>query len=83
MSFQRARIVKCEPKENYRLWIKFDDGLEGIVDLHDLLGKGIFSAWKSIDFFNSVHIDNKNETVAWGEDIDLDPYVLRSQIRFK
>ncbi|MBA3816627.1 MAG: DUF2442 domain-containing protein [Parachlamydiaceae bacterium] len=78
--FYRAKIVKCEPHDDYKLWIQFDDGLAGEVDLKKLAGKGVFSAWNSIEFFKSVHIDKKTQTVAWGEDLDLDPYVLRNQV---
>lgn len=78
--FRRAKIVKCESRDDYKLWIQFDDGLAGEVDLTKLAGKGVFSAWNSIEFFKSVHIDKKTQTVAWGNDLDLDPYVLRNQI---
>lgn len=27
MEFHRAKIIKCEPHDNYKLWIQFDDGL--------------------------------------------------------
>ncbi len=81
MEFHRARIVACEPRDKYKLWICFDDGLAGEVDLKHLVGKGVFSAWNSIEYFNSVHINEKASTVAWGnDDLDLDPYVLRQQI---
>lgn len=80
MGFKRAKIVACKAKPNYRVWIRFDDGLEGEVDLSHLVGKGVFAAWRSIEFFNQVRVDEKTETLAWGEDIDLDPYVLREQI---
>lgn len=65
---------------NYRVWICFDDGLEGEVDLHELVGQGVFAAWKSIEFFNQVRVDPKTDTLSWGEEIDLDPYVLREKI---
>ena len=78
--FHRAKIVKCEPHDDYKLWIQFDDGLSGEVDLKKLTGKGVFSAWNPIEFFKSVYINKKTQTVTWGEDIDLDPYVLRDQI---
>lgn len=81
MGFKKARIIACQPHENYKVWIQFDDGLSGEVDLSDLAGKGVFSSWNSIEFFNSVHVDKKTETIAWGEDIDLDPYVLREKIQ--
>jgi hypothetical protein len=73
MEFKRAKIVACKPNPNYRVWIRFDDGLEGEVDLSDLLGKGVFEAWKSVDFFNQVRVDPKTDTLAWGDEIDLDP----------
>lgn len=80
MKFQRAKVVACAPHEGYKIWICFDDGLSGEVDLSHLVGKGVFEAWKSRDFFNSVHIDGKTETVTWGDEIDLDPYVLREKV---
>ena len=80
MEFRRAKIVACEPHGGYKIWIRFDDGLSGEVDLSHLVGKGVFAAWNSIEFFNSVHIDKETDTVAWGDNLDLDPYVLRDKI---
>jgi hypothetical protein len=83
MEFHRAIIVECRPCPNYRLWIRFDDDLSGEVDLSSFVGKGVFSAWTSVEFFNTVHIDKNTQTVAWGSDLDLDPYVLREKIARK
>lgn len=80
MNFRRLKIVKCKPQDDYKLWLLFDDGVSGEVDLKKLVGKGVFSAWKSLEFFKSVRIDKRSDTVAWGEDLDLDPYVLHNQI---
>jgi len=80
MEFKRVRIVACKPRPDYRVWIRFDDGLEGEVDLSDLVGKGVFEAWNSIEFFNQVRVDPRSDTLIWGEDIDLDPYVLREKV---
>ncbi|MBI4688680.1 MAG: DUF2442 domain-containing protein, partial [Nitrospirae bacterium] len=35
------RIIAVRPLENYRLWLRFSDGVEGIVDLSDFVGKGV------------------------------------------
>ena len=80
MEFKRAKIIACKPKSNYHVWILFDDGLEGEVDLSHLVGKGVFKAWESINFFNQVRVDPTTDTLSWGNEIDLDPYVLREQI---
>lgn len=37
--------IEVKPLENYRIQVEFSDGVEGIVDLSDLVGKGVFSAW--------------------------------------
>lgn len=63
-----------------QFWIQFDDGLKSEVDLSHLVGKGVFEAWKSVDFFNQVKIDPESETLIWGNEIDLDPYVLRDKL---
>jgi len=73
-------IVACKSLPNYRVWIRFDDGLEGEVDLSHLVGKGVFAAWKSIEYFNEVRLDPHSETLAWGDEIELDPIVLRESL---
>lgn len=80
MEFKPEKIIACEAKPNYHLWIQFEDGLEGEVDLTHLVGNGVFEAWRSIEFFNQVHVDLNSQTVAWGDEIDLDPYVLRETL---
>jgi hypothetical protein len=80
MKPKKTKIVACRPMPDYHVWIRFEDGLEGEVDLNHLLGKGVFEAWKSVEFFNQVRVDSKSDTLVWGEDIDLDPYVLREKI---
>lgn len=80
MNFRRLKIIKCEPHDDYKLWLLFDDGISGEVDLKKFVGKGVFSAWNSLEFFKSVRIDKKSDTVAWGDDLDLDLYSLHDQI---
>ena len=84
MGFKRAKIVACKPRPDYHVWIQFDDGLEGEVDLSHLVGKGVFKAWDSIEFFKKVEIHPRMHTIVWyngDQEIDLDPYVLRDEVR--
>ncbi|RMF31780.1 MAG: DUF2442 domain-containing protein [Chloroflexi bacterium] len=34
--------VAVKPLEGYRLWIRYSNGVGGIVDLSDLVGEGVF-----------------------------------------
>jgi hypothetical protein len=61
-------------------WLRFEDGAEGIVDLSATAGHGVFSAWLDPAFFAQVFIDRDAGTIAWPGGLDLDPYVLYSEI---
>ena len=41
---------------NYHIHIVFSDGAEGEVDLSDLVGHGVFEAWKDPGFFEGGFI---------------------------
>ncbi len=64
--------VEVKPLDNYRLWVKYLDGIEGVVDLSDLAGKGVFALWNDYREFEKVHIGPGGE-IAWGDQIDLCP----------
>lgn len=78
MEPNRVRVVECRPRSNYRLWLRFEDGLSGEVDLSYLVGQGVFAVWTSVEFFDSVRV--VDGTVIWGDELDLDPYVLRERV---
>ena len=74
------RIISCCANNDYSLWLHFDDGVKGIVNLHDLVGVGIFSPWKDIEVFKKISIDPIKETVSWGDGINLDSDVLHEYL---
>lgn len=67
------KIVEAEARSGYRLWVRYEDGTEGEVDLSDLVGQGVFSAWEDPDIFKQVFVDPETHTVAWPGGIDLCP----------
>ena len=69
-------IVEVRSLENYQIWVRFADGLEGVVDLSDLVGNGVFGAWTDPAEFRKVFIDPETHTVAWPGGIDLAPDAL-------
>jgi hypothetical protein len=74
--------VAVKPLESYRIWVEYSDGVEGVIDLSDLVGKGVFAVWKDYREFQKVHIGPSGE-IAWGEEIDLCPDAIYLKITGK
>ena len=70
------RVTECKASPDYRLWLKFADGLEGCVFLGDLLEVGAFGAWRDVEQFCRVAVDRKAATVVWDGGIQFDPDIL-------
>ena len=67
------RIAAVHALGGYRLRIHFSDGVEGDIDLDDLVGKGVFAAWDDPECFAQVSIDPDTRTLSWPGGIDLCP----------
>lgn len=78
----RPRPIDVKALENYRIWVKYSDGVEGEVDLSDLVGKGVFATWQDVRAFQKVHIGPGGE-IAWDEEIDLCPDAIYLKITGK
>ncbi len=61
------RPIEVKALEPYRIWLRYEDGTEGEVDLSNLAGRGIFAAWEDREVFESVRVGEFGE-VVWGEE---------------
>jgi Protein of unknown function (DUF2442) len=70
-------IIAAQPLEDYHLHLQFEDGVEGIVNLRQLVEfSGIFTALASPEYFAQVQVHPELGTVVWENGADLDPDVL-------
>jgi len=74
------RIVDVKALPQYRLWVRFENGIEGEVDVSDLVGKGVFKVWEDTRVFEEVYVDDETCTVAWPGGLDLAPDALYRDI---
>jgi Protein of unknown function (DUF2442) len=65
-------LKTAEPKPGYKLFVVFEDGVSGIVDLQDWKGKGVFEYWNNEENFRNFSITD-NKKIEWNEYIDMDP----------
>ena len=77
-----TRPVEVEPRKGFKLWLRFSDGAEGVVDLSRLVGRGVFRCWDAADTFEAVRIA-EHDAVVWGDDVELCPDALYLQVTGK
>ena len=75
--------VAVQPLTNHRIRVRFADGVEGVVDLAHLAGKGVFKAWETPGFFEQVTVSTESGTVTWPGELDLCPNVLYHKVTGK
>ncbi len=68
----RIKVISVKALEKYKIFVSFNDGTEGIYDLSDVAGKGVFKAWDDGDYFNRVFINPENDAIAWDDYLEID-----------
>ena len=76
------KIVKVDVLRGYRIDLTFADGTQGIVDLSDLAGRGVFSLWSDYAEFEKVRIGDNGELI-WSDQLDLCPDALYLRVTGK
>ncbi len=74
-------IVKVKPLKDFHLYLEFEDGVKGEVDIRKLIKfKGVFEQLKDKAIFTKVKVNPEWGTIFWPNGADLDPDVLYSMV---
>jgi hypothetical protein len=77
-------IVEVKVVKNYILYIRFENGLSGEVDISKIIPfEGVFSKLKEPAYFGTVRVDKDLGTIVWENGADLAPDYLYSIISQK
>lgn len=71
-------VVEVKPEPAYRLFVRFEDGLNGNVQLQPEKLTGALAPLLDAQFFEQVFIDHG--AVAWPGEIDLAPDAMYAQV---
>jgi len=63
-------LLEVQARTPYRLWLRYADGTEGVIDLGDLVARGVFRALHEPRAFERVHVGAQGQ-VAWTPDLEL------------
>jgi hypothetical protein len=72
----KAISVKVIPK--YKLQVTFDDGISGVIDLHQFIENGIFVSLKNEDLFDKAY--TTGYSIAWSDELEIDSITVYAEI---
>ena len=66
---------------DYVIWLRFNDGAEGEVDLADELDGEVFGPLQDKRKFRDFRVDPEMETIVWSNGADLAPEFLYENMK--
>lgn len=74
-------VTEARYVHDYVVWLRFNDGVHGEVDLSAELQGKIFEPLRDRSFFATVGLHPDLGTIAWSNGADFAPEFLHSLIR--
>ena len=74
-------VLEAKHVRDYVIWLRFNDGAEGEVDLSQELEGEVFEPLKDMNKFKAFRVDPELETVVWENGADLAPEFLYENMR--
>lgn len=74
-------VTGVECLADYQLRLRFEDGVEGVIDVSGLVAfTGVFAPLKDKAYFAQARVDSDIGTVCWPNGADLDPDALYAAV---
>ena len=70
------RLSNMKYIAEYRLWLQFEDGCQGEIDLQPELWGEVFTPLQDVAYFKTVHLDKELNTICWANGADFAPEFL-------
>lgn len=64
------KITALKVLENYRVWLRFDDGAEGVVDFSPKRRTGVYGIWNNYENFRKARVGQGGE-LAWDDQVEF------------
>lgn len=70
------KIIEAEYEHDYIIHLRFDDGIEGDVDMSQELYGELFEPLKNLEMFKQFTIHPEFHTLCWPNGADIAPEFL-------
>jgi hypothetical protein len=74
-------VKEAKYRHDYVIWLRFNDGAEGEIDLEGELHGEVFGPLRDKQLFERFKVDDELETVVWENGADLAPEFLYENMR--
>jgi hypothetical protein len=74
------KLLEAKYQGDYRVWLKFEDGIDGEVDLEKELWGEVFQPLKDKVRFAELSVNEELETLVWPNGADFAPEFLYQQL---
>ena len=74
-------VVEVKYLHDYLIWVRFNDGASGEVDLFAELEGEVFGPLQDKALFKTVKVDPFMQTIVWDNGADLAPEFLYDQLK--
>lgn len=73
-------VIEVRYVREYIVWIRFQDGTCGEVDIHPSFKGPVFEPLRDLDYFKQVRVDPEIGTIVWPNGADVAPETLYSRV---
>ena len=74
-------VKEAKYLHDYVIWLRFNDDIEGEVDLENELEGEIFGSLKDKKIFQSFKVDPVLQTIVWENGADIAPEFLHENLK--
>ena len=71
-------VVDAKYLHDYTVWVEFNDGINGEIDLSSELDGEIFEPLKNVDYFKTFQVCG--HTLSWDNGADFAPEFLKGMV---
>ena len=74
-------VIEVRYVRDYTVWLRFDDGTQGEVDISRSFKGPVFEPLRDHEFFKKVYVDKDLGTIVWPNGADVAPETLYERVQ--